>query len=291
MTIIECVPNFSEGRDQGTIAELALAAGSVHGAALLDQTSDRDHNRTVLTIAGSAEAVAEAAFRAVTQAVERINIRVHEGVHPRVGAADVVPFVPVTNASLELCTEIANQVAERIFNELGVPVYLYEAAARHPERARLEVLRSPSFTGDPDIGAGHHRTAGVSIVGARRFLVAWNINLHSQDLEAARAIARAVRQSSGGLPAVKSIGLELKSRGQVQVSINLVDFETTPLHLVFDRVRAEAEARGIEIAGSELIGLIPRKALDLSAGHDLRWLVGERIEDFVLEDRIAAARL
>jgi glutamate formiminotransferase len=291
MTIIECVPNFSEGRDQGTIAELALAAGSVHGAALLDQTSDRDHNRTVLTIAGSAEAVAEAAFRAVTQAVERINIRVHEGVHPRVGAADVVPFVPVTNASLELCTEIANQVAERIFNELGVPVYLYEAAARHPERARLEVLRSPKFTGDPDIGNGRHPTAGVSIVGARRFLVAWNINLHSQDLDAARAIARAVRQSSGGLPAVKSIGLELKSRGQVQVSINLVDFETTPLHLVFDRVRAEAEARGIEMAGSELIGLIPRKALELSAGHDLRWLIGDRIEDYVLEDRIAAARL
>jgi glutamate formiminotransferase len=245
----------------------------------------------VLTIAGSPEAVAEAAFRAVAQAVERIDIPMHEGVHPRVGAADVVPFVPVREASLELCAEIANQVGMRIFKELGVPVYLYEAAARTPERARLEVLRSPRFTGDPDIGKGRHPAAGVSIVGARRFLVAWNVNLHTQDPEAARAIARAVRQSSGGLPAVKSIGLELRSRGQVQVSINLVDFETTPLHVVFDRIRTEAEARGIEIAGSELIGLIPRKALELSAGHDLRWLVGDRIEDYVLETRIAAARL
>lgn len=291
MTIIECVPNFSEGRNQDTIEKLASAADSVDGAALLDQTSDRDHNRTVLTIAGSPEAVAEAAFRAVAQAVERIDIPMHEGVHPRVGAADVVPFVPVREASLELCAEIANQLGMRIFKELGVPVYLYEAAARTPERARLEVLRSPRFTGDPDIGKGRHPAAGVSIVGARRFLVAWNVNLHTQDPEAARAIARAVRQSSGGLPAVKSIGLELRSRGQVQVSINLVDFETTPLHLVFDRIRTEAEARGIEIAGSELIGLIPRKALELSAGHDLRWLVGDRIEDYVLETRIAAARL
>ena len=145
MSIIECVPNFSEGRDLDTIEILASAARSVPGAALLDQTSDRDHNRTVLTIAGAPEAVAEAAFRAVAEAVDRINIPLHEGVHPRVGAADVVPFVPVTNASLEQCVTIANAVAERIFRELGVPVFLYEAAARHPERARLEILRSPAF--------------------------------------------------------------------------------------------------------------------------------------------------
>ena len=190
MSIIECVPNFSEGRDAEIIGQLTSAAASVKGAALLDRTSDPDHNRTVLTIAGNPAAVAEAAFRAVAEAVARIHIPVHRGVHPRVGAADVVPFVPVTNASLDQCVATAHQFAERVFTELGVAVYLYEAAARDPERSRLEVLRSPRFTGDPDIGARGHPTAGVTIVGARNFLVAWNINLHSQDLNAARAIAR-----------------------------------------------------------------------------------------------------
>jgi len=208
----------------------------------------------------------------------------HEGVHPRIGAADVVPFVPIADITLAECAVIATRVAERIWHELGVPVFLYEAAARDESRRRLEVLRSPSFRGEPDFGQGRHPTAGAAIVGARRFLVAWNVNLDSTDLAAAREIARAVRASSGGLPCVKSLGLELRSRGQVQVSVNLTDFETTPLHVVFERIRAEAQKRGIRIAGSELIGLIPQRALDLSRGHDLQWLVGDHIEDYVLEN-------
>jgi glutamate formiminotransferase/glutamate formiminotransferase/formiminotetrahydrofolate cyclodeaminase len=182
-------------------------------------------------------------------------------------------------------------MGQRIWDELAVPVFFYDAAARDPARARLETLRSPSFAGAPDIGRGRHATAGAVIVGARRFLIAWNVNLDSQDLEAARAIARSIRQSSGGLPFVKALGLALQSRNQVQVSINLTDFEATPLHAVFHRIQQEAGARGIRIAGSELIGLIPRRALDLSAGHDLHWLAGQRIQDYVLESRLSAARL
>jgi glutamate formiminotransferase/glutamate formiminotransferase/formiminotetrahydrofolate cyclodeaminase len=279
--LIECVANFSEGRDQRTIDALAHAAGSVAGVALLDRTSDVDHNRTVLTIAGNPEAVAEAAFRAVETAVARIILPAHEGVHPRIGAADVVPFVPIEHSSLEDCAHIAVAVAARCWSELRLPAFLYEAAARDAARARLEVLRSPKFGGEPDFGEGRHPTAGAVIVGARNFLVAWNINLESQDLQAAREIARAIRESNGGLKCVKALGLELKSRGQVQVSINLTDFETTPVHVVFERVREEAQLRSIAIAGSELIGLIPERALEPA-----QWLAGEGIRDYVLEKRV-----
>jgi glutamate formiminotransferase/glutamate formiminotransferase/formiminotetrahydrofolate cyclodeaminase len=289
MNLIECVPNFSTSRGE-VVEALTDAARSVPGAALLDFTSDCDHNRTVLTIAGQPARVAECAFRAIAAAVRLIHMPTHQGVHPRMGAADVVPFVPVAGVSLDECAAIAAAVAERVWSELRVPVFLYEAAARDPSRARLELLRSPSFTGEPDFGQGRHPTAGAGIVGARRFLIAWNINLASRDLAAARAIARSIRESSGGLPGVKALGLELKSRGQVQVSVNLTDFTTTPLHIVFDRVLEEASLRGIPIVGTELIGLIPRRALDLSAGHDLRWLV-PRIQDYVLESRLAAAKL
>jgi glutamate formiminotransferase len=286
---IECVANFSEGRDTETIAALARAAGSVADAALLDQTSDVDHNRTVLTIAGTPGAVAEGAFRAIEAAVARIALPSHEGVHPRIGAADVVPFVPISGISLEECAHIAVDVASRCWRELRLPAFLYEAAARDAARARLEVLRSSKFRGEPDFGEGRNPTAGAVIVGARNFLVAWNINLKSQDLLAAREIARAVRESSGGLKCVKALGLELKSRGQVQVSINLTDFETTPIHVVFERVREEALGRNIPIAGSELIGLIPARALEAARGHDLQWLVGDRIGDFVVEQKLAQA--
>ncbi len=290
-TCIECVPNFSEGRDRGIIDALAVAAGSVPGAYLLDSSSDIDHNRTVLTIAGQPDAVIEAAFRATARAVERIRLPAHQGVHPRIGAADVLPFVPVDGISLARCAELATRMGKRIWEELQVPVFLYEAAARDPGRRRLEVLRSPSFTGLPDFGEARHPTAGACVVGARPFLIAWNINLQSTDLAAARAIARAIRESSGGLPCVKALGLELKSRGQVQVSINLTDFEKTPLSTVFLRVQEEADRRSIAIAGSELIGLIPRRALDLAQGCDLQWLVGSRIQEHVLELRLRGAKL
>jgi glutamate formiminotransferase/glutamate formiminotransferase/formiminotetrahydrofolate cyclodeaminase len=285
------VPNFSEGRNRETIEALVFAAGSVSGAALLDRTSDVDHNRTVLTIAGSPAAVAEAAFQTVKVAVERIILPSQEGVHPRIGAADVAPFVPVSGSAMEDCARIAGRLARRCWEELRVPAFLYEAAARDPARARLEVLRSASFTGDPDFGEGRHATAGAVIVGARNFLVAWNINLLSQDLKAAREIARNIRESGGGLKCVKALGLELRSRRQVQVSVNLTDFETTPIYQVFERVREEADRRGIPIAGSELIGLIPERAFEAARGHDLQWLAGERIEEYILERRIEAARL
>lgn len=270
---IECVPNFSEGRDAAVVAALAEAVRSVEGVRLLDATSDADHNRSVLTFVGGPEAVSEAAVRAAAVAAERIDLMRHTGVHPRLGAADVIPFVPIEGATLADCAGIAHRTGERLWAELGVPVYFYEAAALRPECARLENVRKLAPAGlPPDVGAGRHRTAGASVVGARKFLVAWNINLDSTDLGAAKAIARAIRQSSGGLAAVKSIGLPLESRRQVQVSINLVDFEQTPLWKVFEAVSGLCAEKGIRVAGSELIGMIPRAALESSTGHDLQWL-------------------
>ncbi len=288
--IVECVPNFSEGRDPAIVAALGRAVSSVPGVLLLDTTSDQDHNRSVLTFAGAPTAVADAAVAAVRVAVEKIDLTRHAGVHPRLGAADVIPFVPVDNMTLRQCAELARDAGRRIWSELRVPVYLYEAAHLRPECARLENVRKLAPAGlPPDIGEGRHPTAGASVVGARKFLVAWNINLRTSDLAAAREMARAVRESSGGFPAVKAIGLPLESRGQMQVSINLVDFEQTPLYVVFEAVRQMCEARGIEIAGSELIGMIPAAALEGYRGHDLKW---ENLRpDLVLENRLRAAGL
>ena len=264
---VECVPNFSEGRDPMVVSGIGEAVRSVEDARLLDTTSDADHNRSVLTFIGPAAAVGEAAFRAVRAAAERIDLSKHAGVHPRLGAADVVPFVP------PVCADLAHAVGERIWDELRIPVYFYEAAARRAECARLENVRRLAPGGlKPDVGEGRHPTAGVCVVGARKFLVAWNINLRSKDVSVAKNIAREIRESSGGLAAVKAIGLPLVTRGEVQVSINLVDFERTPLWVVFDAVARRCAARGIEIAGSELIGMIPEEALESSGGHDLRWM-------------------
>ena len=270
--IIECVPNFSEGRDPVIVSSIASAVSEVEGVSLLDTTSDPDHNRSVLTFAGTPLAVADAAFLAVREAIAKIDLTRHAGVHPRLGVADVIPLVPVDGITLEECATAARMLGARIWDELGVPVYLYEAAALRPECKRLESVRRLAPSGmAPDFGTGRHPTAGASVVGARKFLIAWNINLRTGDLEAAREIARGIRESSGGLPAVKSIGLPLKSRGEVQVSINLVDFERTPLYVVFEAVKEQCDARGIEIAGSELIGMIPGAALRSSVGHDLKW--------------------
>ncbi len=279
---IECVPNFSEGRDPVIVAALGRAVGPL----LLDTTSDPDHHRSVLTFAGAPDAVAESAFAAVRTAAELIDLARHAGVHPRLGAADVIPFVPVAGATLGECADLARITAGRIWDELRIPSYLYEAAALRPECARLENVRRLAMAGlAPDIGEGRHRIAGACVVGARKFLIAWNINLRTLDLGVARAIAGMIRESAGGLPAVKAIGLPLKSRGQVQVSVNLVDFERTPLHVVFDAVAAQCKARGIKIAGSELIGMIPAAALAASEGYDLHW---ENLNpELVLENRLA----
>lgn len=286
---VECVPNFSEGRDRGVIAAMERAVNDVPGALLLDSTSDIDHNRTVLTLAGEPEPVAEAALASVAQAVARIDLTKHQGVHPRLGAADVVPFVPVEYATLDDCIGLARRTGEQIWNELHVPVYFYEAAARRPECVRLENVRKLARAGlHPDIGDAPHPTAGCCVVGARQFLIAWNIILETDDLSAARAMAVEIRESGGGLPAVKALGLALPSRGKVQISINLIDYRRTPLHVVFDDVAARCRERSIRVEGSELIGMIPEAALCATAGHDLRWL--NMRPELVLEKRLRMER-
>jgi glutamate formiminotransferase len=296
--LVECVPNFSEGRVPATVDAIVRAMLAVRGVALLDRQSDADHNRSVITLAGPPDAVADAAFRGIEKAVELIDLTCHHGAHPRIGAADVVPFVPLQGVSIEDCVRLAERLGQRIWSRLKVPVYLYEAAARRPGRTNLENIRRGQFEAltremgavterHPDIGDPVcHPTAGATVVGARKFLIAYNINLGTPDLAVARGIARAIRSSSGGFPCVKSMGMMLTSRNLAQVSINLTDFERTPLHLVFETVRREAARLGVEVVGSEIVGLIPAKALEMAAGHFLR------CENFrpelVLENRIAA---
>jgi glutamate formiminotransferase / formiminotetrahydrofolate cyclodeaminase len=271
--IVECVANFSEGRNPETIRALIAAVLSVPGVAVLDETMDRDHHRSVITFAGRPFSVAEAAFQAARIATGLIDLRVHEGQHPRIGAADVLPFVPIRGVTMEECIQLAKLVGQRVGNELKVPVFLYEEAAVRPDRRRLEIIRHGGLTGlarrmesdaawAPDFGPKHpHETAGVTAVGARPPLIAFNVNLQIDDPAVARDIARAVRESSGGLPYVKAIGVTLASRGLVQVSMNLTNFEKTPIHVALDAVQREAERRGVKIAGTELVGLLPQQAL------------------------------
>lgn len=282
------MPNFSEGRDEGKIATLRNVIASTREVVMLRSERDADHNRSVMTFAGPPEAVLEAAFLAVQQAARVIDLTRHAGIHPRIGSADVVPFVPVQGVTLEDCVQLAHRLGERVWRELGVPVYFYEAAAYQPERVRLENVRRGGFEKPdlrPDLGGpGLHPTAGACVIGARKILIAFNINLTTADVEVARSIARTIRASSGGLPFVKAIGVLLESRNMAQVSINLSDFEQTPLHVVFQRVKAEAAARGVEVAGSEIIGLVPKKALEMAAADFLQ--VENFSSDLVLENRL-----
>lgn len=293
--LIECVPNFSEGRNAAIVSEIAEAVAAP-GVVLLDREMDADHNRSVLTFVGDPEAVAEAALRAFARAIERIDLRLHTGVHPRIGAVDVMPFVPVEGVTLEECVRLAEQVGQEIWKRHGVPVYLYEAAAKRPERVNLENIRRGQFEGlraevlsnaerAPDIGGpGLHERAGATVVGARKFLIAYNINLGSADLGIARKIAKGIRHSTGGFRYVKAMGVLLESRRLAQVSMNLTDFEQTPVHRVFEAVRAEAERYGVPIVGSEIVGLIPKKALEAAAEFYLR--CENFHSDVVLENRI-----
>lgn len=274
--IVECVPNFSEGRRPPVIDALQQAILSVPGTLLLHQTADPDHNRSVFTFAGPPEAVLESAIRAAGAAFEHIDLRTHQGVHPRMGAADVIPFVPVRGVSMEQCVALAHRAGAELWRRFQVPVFFYESAALDPRRRALEVVRRGGFEArmknadnavTPDVGAGTHPSAGVSIVGARPFLLAININLASEDLALAQSIARTIRASSGGFPAVKALGLPLVSRKQVQVSMNLTDIEVTPFHVVFDRVRTLAGESGVAVAGTELIGLTPRRMIEHAAQH------------------------
>jgi glutamate formiminotransferase len=287
MSLVECVPNFSEGRDPAKIDAIVEAVRSA-GATVLDRSSDHDHHRSVITFAAPDEIIGEAAFRAVRQAVASLDLRNHSGVHPRIGAADVVPFIPVRGVTLEDCARLAEATGRRIWEELGVPVYLYEAAALRPECRNLADIRGgrvpvPDF-GGPSV----HPTAGAVVVGARKFLIAFNVNLCTEDVGIARQIARVVRASSGGLPYVKAMGVYLASRNLAQVSMNLTDFEQTPIHRAFEAVRAEAERLGVGIAGTEIIGLVPEKALEITAAWYLQ------MENFapgiILENRLEGSR-
>ncbi len=297
--LVECVPNFSEGRDAAKIDAIAASVAAAPEVVLLDRESDADHNRSVLTFAGPPTAVAEAALRAVEKAVELIDLRKHQGAHPRVGAADVLPFIPIEGVTVEDCVRMAEQVGQQIWERLQVPVYLYEAAAKRPERVNLENIRRGQFEAlvaemgnaparDPDIGEPRcHPSAGAIVVGARKFLIAYTINLGTPDVSVAKKIARTIRFSSGGFRYVKAMGVMLASRNLAQVSINLTDFEQTPMHVVFEAVSREAERYGVPVAGSEIVGLIPRKAIELSAEYFLRF---ENFRpELVLENRIGEA--
>jgi len=294
-TLVECVPNFSEGRDKAKV-DAIVGAMKVDGVYLLDREMDADHNRSVITLVGEREPIQEAAIRGVGKAAELIDLNQHQGAHPRMGAADVVPFIPIHGVTLEDCVTMARHVGEQIWKRYQIPVYLYEAAATTPERQNLENIRRGQFEGirveiasnparKPDFGEARvHPTAGATVVGARQFLIAYNIFLNTPDVDIAKKVAKAVRFSSGGLRFVKGAGFLV--RGQAQVSMNLTDFEQTPIQRVFELVKKEAARYGVAPLSSEIVGLIPKKALESAA----EWFL--QIENFdsslILENRLSA---
>lgn len=269
--IVECVPNFSAGADARTV-EAIVSAMRVDGVHLLDWSMDAYHNRSVVTIAGPPAAVVESAVRGAGKAAELIDLTVQEGVHPRIGAADVIPFVPISGIKLEQCALLARQAGAEIFRRFGVPVYFYEAAAARPDRANLEDVRKGQFEGlrdavhkdasrRPDVGGpGLHPTAGACAVGARKFLVAYNIYLNTADVAVARAIAREIRASSGGLKGVKALGVLV--HGRAQLTMNITDFEVTPISQVYGKVAALAARHKVGLTEGELIGLVPEAACE-----------------------------
>lgn len=297
--LIECVPNFSEGRDAGKVDAIIAAMSKVSGVYVLDREMDADHNRSVVTLAGDPDAVAEAALLGVGKALELIDLTKHSGAHPRIGATDVVPFIPIEGIALEDCVALARRTGEEIWKRYRIPVYFYEAAACRPERTNLENIRRGQFEGLrdemkrdhnrlPDVGEPKlHPTAGATVVGARKFLIAYNVNLNTADVGIANKIAKAIRFSSGGLRYVKSMGVELKARNLAQVSINLTDFEQTPMHRVYEMVKREAARYGVIPVGSEIVGLIPKKAIEMATDYFLQ------VENFspeqVFENRLQAA--
>src|SRR5271170_2473603 len=294
-TLVECVPNFSEGRDKAKV-DAIVEAMKVDGVYLLDREMDSDHNRCVITLVGEREAIQEAAIRGVGKAAELIDLNVHTGAHPRMGAADVVPFIPIDGVTIEDCVAMANHVGEQIWQRFQIPVYLYEAAAATPERQNLENIRRGQFEGirdeiatnparKPDFGEPRvHPTAGATVVGARKALIAYNVFLNTPNVDIAKKIAKAVRFSTGGLRFVKGAGFLV--RGLAQVSMNLTDFEQTPVHRVFEFVKREAARYGVIPVSSEIVGLIPKKALESAA----EWFL--QVENFdsslILENRLSA---
>lgn len=279
--MVECVPNFSEGRSLEVVKAIVECFTDTPGVKLLNYSCDTDHNRMVVTAVGQPVAMKKAVLNAIGVAVERIDLNRHTGEHPRLGAADVVPFIPIKNMTMEEAVALAREVGQAAAERYDLPVYLYEEAASAQHRQNLADVRKGGFeqladklldpTWLPDFGPQHpHPTAGASIIGARHFLVAYNINLNTDNLDIAKAIARSIRHSSGGFPCCKALGLKLESLGLVQVSINLTNIELTPIYVVFNKVKEEAARYGVSIANSELIGLMPLQALVDTAAHYLQ---------------------
>ncbi len=297
--LIECVPNFSEGRDPAIVDAIVQAMSSVPGVYVLDREMDADHNRSVVTLAGEPEAVGESAILGAGKAMDLIDMTTHTGAHPRVGATDVVPFIPIKGVTLEDCVALARRVGNEIWKRYRIPIFFYEAAATRPDRVNLENVRRGQFEGlreelkknhdrQPDIGEPKlHPTAGVTVVGARKFLIAYNVNLNTPEVSIANKIAKAIRFSSGGLRYVKSMGVGLKARNLAQVSINLTDYEQTPMHRVYEMVKREAARYGAMPVGSEIVGLVPKKAMEMAADYFLQ------LESFspsqVFENKLEAA--
>jgi glutamate formiminotransferase len=297
-TVIESVPNISEGRDRDRIEEIAQAVRAVRGARLLSVSSDAAHNRSVLTLVGDAASLESAVLALFDAALPRIDLTKHSGEHPRMGAVDVVPFIPIRGATVEECVALSRRVGEEVARRFGIPVYLYEDSATSERRRNLAEIRKGEFEGfaekmksaewKPDFGPERpHATAGVVAVGARPPLIAYNINLGTRDVSVADRIARAIRHVGGGFRYVKAMGVELADRGQVQVSINMTNFKKTPLHRVFECVRSEAERHGVAIVGSEIVGLTPAEALYMAAEHYLR--IENFSPDQVLETKLLEA--
>jgi glutamate formiminotransferase / formiminotetrahydrofolate cyclodeaminase len=296
--LIECVPNFSEGRDPAKVDAIVQVMSSVPGVYVLDREMDADHNRSVITLAGDPETVGEAAILGAGKALELIDMNEHKGAHPRVGSTDVIPFIPIQGVTLEDCVALARHVGNEIWKRYRIPIFFYEAAATRPDRVNLENVRRGQYEGlreelkknherQPDVGEPKlHPTAGVTVVGARKFLVAYNVNLNTPDISIANKIAKAIRFSSGGFRYVKSMGVDLKARNLAQVSINLTDFENTPMHRVYEMVKREAARYGVLPVGSEIVGLIPKKAIEMAVDYFLQ------LEDFspaqVFENKLAA---
>lgn len=292
--IVECIPNFSEGRRLEVIEAIVKEVRAVPGVVLLDYSSDKDHNRTVVTFIGEPEAAKEAAFAACKKAAELIDMDEHTGEHPRMGATDVIPFVPVKDITMEECVTIAENLAQRISEELGVPTYLYEQAAKRPERKNLANVRKGQYEGlkelintperEPDFGPKKLPKAGATAVGARMPLIAFNVNLGTGDLQVAKNIAKLVRGSSGGLVNVKAMGVMLEERNIAQVSMNMVNYIDTSLYRVFELIKAEAKRYGVNVIGSEIVGLVPMDALIDAAEYYLQ--IENFSRDQVLEKRI-----
>jgi len=295
MAVIECIPNISEGRSSEVVEACAEAVRGVPGVRLLDQSSDSSHHRSVLTFAGDREPVKQAVLALFAAAVPAIDLRAHKGEHPRLGAVDVVPFVPIEGVTMAECVALAKEVGQEVADRFAVPVYLYEDASTNPARKNLEDIRRGEFEGlaakmakdgwAPDFGpAAPHASAGATVIGARMPLIAYNINLNTNRLDVAKKIASAVRHSSGGLRFVKAMGVELSDRGIVQVSMNLTNYEKTPIFRVFEMVKREAERYGVMVLESEIVGLIPNGALTSAAEFYLQ-IEGFKA-DQVLENKL-----